>query len=53
MPGFSSYGDLLSQLGQHKTGKSCLYIKKLNDIDRTVLKKIMQKSIAYMNSKYD
>lgn len=32
-PGFSAYEDLLAQLGKHKLGKSCLYIKKLADID--------------------
>jgi len=53
MPGFSAYDDLLSKLGKHKTGKSCLYIKKLNDIDRSVLKTLIRKSITYMNKKYD
>lgn len=36
--------ELLQQLGPHKTGKGCLYIKKLEDVDLEVLKKIIAKS---------
>jgi hypothetical protein len=45
--------DLMSRLGKHKTGKSCLYIKKLDDIDRTVLKKLVVQSVAEMRKRYD
>jgi Domain of unknown function (DU1801) len=45
--------DLMSRLGKHKTGKGCLYIKKLDDIDRTVLKKLVVKSVAEMRKRYD
>jgi len=38
--------DLLRRLGKHKTGKACLYIKKLADIDQAVLKEIMKRSIG-------
>ena len=33
MPRFERYPELMSNLGKHKTGKSCLYIKKLEDVD--------------------
>ncbi|KAA3640381.1 MAG: DUF1801 domain-containing protein [Bacteroidetes bacterium] len=36
--------DLLEKLGPHKNGKGCLYIKKLEDVDITILKKIIAKS---------
>lgn len=36
--------DLLSKLGKHKTGKGCLYVKKLSDINLEVLDKLIQKS---------
>ena len=36
--------DLLEKLGPHNTGKGCLYIKKLEDIDMSILKKLLQKS---------
>lgn len=37
---------LLSKLGKHKTGKVCLYIKHLNDVDRYVLEKLIIRSVA-------
>jgi len=36
------YDDLLSRLGKHKTGKSCLYINKLTDIDEAVLREMIR-----------
>ena len=42
----------LARLGKHKTGKSCLYIKRLSDIDQTVLDKIIASSLAFMAQKY-
>jgi len=37
MPGYADFGDILSRLGKHKLGKSCLYVNKLADIDLDVL----------------
>lgn len=51
--GFSAYDDLLAKLGKHKTGRSCLYINKLEDVDLKVLEILIRKSIAYMKKKYD
>ena len=36
----------LAKLGKHKTGKGCLYVKRLADIDLTVLRKMLEKSVA-------
>ena len=52
MPGFGKYDDLLSRLGKHKTGKSCLYIKKLADVEMSVLQELARKSLAHMAEKY-
>lgn len=52
MTGFSHYEDLLKKLGPHKTGMGCLYIKKLSDIDQTVLKEMIEASFLLMKSKY-
>lgn len=52
MSGFSNYEDLMEKLGKFKTGKSCLYIKKLEDIDMSVLKKLIQKSVNDIAKKY-
>jgi predicted ATP-grasp superfamily ATP-dependent carboligase len=42
----SNSGALLAKLGQHTTGKGCLYIKKLADVDHKVLEALMLKSVA-------
>ena len=39
----SHYNDLLSALGKHTTGKGCLYIKRLSDIDETALRSMIQR----------
>ena len=41
---------LMERLGKHKTGKSCLYIKKLSDVDPKVLKQLISKSVKEMSS---
>lgn len=51
MTGFSRYGEIMKRLGKHKTGKSCLYINKLEDIDVHVLEEIVQASTKYLKSK--
>ena len=45
MPGFQKRAELMSQLGKHKTGKSCLYIKRLSDIHLPTLKKLIKVSV--------
>ena len=52
MTRFSKYETLLSQLGKHKTGKSCLYINKLSDVNLTILHKLIEHSYAKMTSTY-
>lgn len=49
MAGFDEYNELLNRLGKHSTGKSCLYIKKLEDIDRSVLKELVKRSVEHMS----
>lgn len=51
MPGFDRYEKLLSKLGKYKTGKSCLYIKKEEDIDIKVLTEIVKQSYKYIKNK--
>jgi hypothetical protein len=53
MPGFDAYSDLLKKLGPHKTGKSCLYLKNLDAIDRSVLEEIIRDSVLRMRRKYE
>ena len=46
MSGFYGEEPLLKKLGKYKTGKACLYVKKLEDIDLGVLRKLIEKSVG-------
>ena len=48
MPGFERFQELLARLGKHRTGKSCLYLKRLADVDAEVLGEIVTQSVAAM-----
>ncbi len=52
VPGFSQFTDLMAQLGKYQTGRSCLYINKLADIDVKILQRIISKSLIYMKNIY-
>jgi len=52
MSGFKQTESLLMKLGRYKTGKSCLYIKKLDDIDLDVLKEMILASIKSLKRYY-
>ena len=50
MSGFDGYADLLARLGKHRTGRSCLYIQRLEQVDRQVLRELVAASIAHMRA---
>jgi len=50
MSGFDEYDDLLGKLGKHSTGKSCLYVKHLENIDLDVLEELIEKSVTHMKA---
>ncbi len=50
--GYDKYADLMARLGKHKTGRSCLYIKRLSDIDEAVLEQLCVESLKWMAEKY-
>jgi hypothetical protein len=52
MPGFSKFEKLLGRLGEFKTGKSCLYIKRLDDVDQKVLGNLITASVKEMRRMY-
>lgn len=51
MPGFEKYEALMSELGKHSTGKSCLYVKRLSDIHLPTLKKLVSESVKQMRKR--
>ena len=50
--GFPRHQALMDKLGKYKTGKSCLYIKRLSDVDGEVLEALVRELLDYMNEKY-
>jgi hypothetical protein len=48
MGGFNENQSLLERLGKFKTGKGCLYIKKLQDVDLSVLQRLIEQSVQRM-----
>jgi hypothetical protein len=52
MDGFDEYDDLMKKLGKHNTGKSCLYVKRLEDVDQSVLRELVRRSVAHMRESH-
>ena len=52
MAGFEQYENLLQKLGKHQTGKTCLYVNQLDDIDINILEELIRKSVDYVKQKY-
>lgn len=50
MAGFDEYDELLGKLGKYKTGKACLYINKMADIDEDVLRELVKHSFEHMQA---
>jgi hypothetical protein len=52
MPGYNDYSELMEKIGPHKLGKSCLYLKNLNNIHLPTLKKIIKAGLKDLGKKY-
>jgi len=50
--GFPRHQALMDRLGKYRTGKSCLYVKRLNDVDETILEELIVEALAYMRERY-
>jgi hypothetical protein len=50
--GFREAEPLLAKLGKHTTGKSCLYVKRLVDVDLGILRQLVNQSVATVRAKY-
>ena len=49
MSGFKKHDALLEKLGKHSTGRSCLYVKKLADVDEAVLRELVAASVDHVS----
>lgn len=52
MPGFEGAADLMARLGKHKAGASCLYLKRLADVDVDILRRVIEGSVQAMEPKH-
>jgi len=52
LPGFDHFPSHLNQLGKYTTGKSCLYIKRLSDVNLIVLEDLIKRAYGWMKDKY-
>ena len=52
MPGFETQADALAALGPCKTGKSCLYLKSLQQVDAGALRALLTRSVAEMRARH-
>lgn len=52
MAGFADYAALLQRLGKHTTGRSCLYLKRLADVDQKVLRELLARGVEHIRRKY-
>jgi len=53
LPGYKKAKPLLDELGPHKLGKSCLYIKRLSDVDLGVVEQLISAGLQELKAKYD
>ncbi len=53
LAGFSQFDSLMKSLGKYKTGKSCLYLKRLSEVDEKVLERLIMGSVKYMRKNYE
>lgn len=52
MPGYADFSHILTDLGPHKLGKSCLYIKRLSDIDQGVLARLIRAGLEDLGQRW-
>lgn len=52
MPGYADFSGILARLGKHKTGKACLYVNKLADIDMSVLEDLVRAGLQDLADKW-
>ena len=53
MPGYKKYALLLEKIGPHKLGKSCMYLKNLNDVDMKVVAKLIKEGIKDLRQTHE
>lgn len=52
MPGYADFGDILKRLGKHKTGRSCLYINRLDAVDEHILRELISAGLRDLGTRW-
>ena len=52
MPGYADFGDILKRLGKHRTGRSCLYINRLDAVDEDVLRELIAAGLRDLGTRW-
>ena len=52
MPGYADYTDILDRLGKHRTGRSCLYINRLSNVDENVLRELIAEGLRDLDARW-
>jgi hypothetical protein len=50
--GFDRHPEIMDRLGEHRTAKSCLYVKRIDDVDLEALTELIRESVAYMRKRH-
>jgi Domain of unknown function (DU1801) len=52
MPGYADFGGILARLGPHRMGKSCLYVRRLSEIDMEVLEELVRAGLRDLSARW-
>jgi hypothetical protein len=52
LPGYGDFGAILSRLGPHRLGKSCLYLRRLSAVDETVLRELIRAGLEDLGRRW-
>ena len=52
MPGYADFGDILERLGKHRTGRSCLYINRLDAVDEDALRELIAAGLRDLGTRW-
>lgn len=52
MPGYADFGDILKRLGKHRTGRSCLYINRLDAVDEDALRELIAAGLRDLGTRW-
>jgi len=52
LPGYADFGTILARLGPHRLGKACLYVRRLDKVDQSVLRELIQAGLVDLGKRW-